>query len=674
MVKKVIQVALAFLLVFFVAAPLIVGVYDASNLRTNRTTEPALGTLVTKSELQGWGGYSYPSDNSFGDAAGYIQQSNNTLSETPTGKEAVTLTDWYSGNTDIDNSLRSGDVHLVYEFADGSVVDFGNPYIGDWTDVSAPYDYYEVVSSVDTSLLSFLEPEKAHAGPLGFALNKLNYLVVKSGFYKKFGSLFYSAFVYLAMSTGMSAPAATNAYNAFMQRVPAITQTITSENAAWSTEGTAMMTMNSLLRTAARKPTVAEFPAALNTEIAANIASVESTGMLLGGGTGNFVNVLYQMATTAGLPASLVYSDFALYLGSWLGGQFDDYFDDVPTIGEVSDVFNYSLDGVLVPPIRFSDHVNFGYGVDFANSYRNASSTYPFSNLPDNCLPQLNAGFQVDVFNNQYYLTLPGYNSETNRPAFIINKSPTVLDYISPSWDELYSAASYDYIIKSGTDILVKNTDRYTDRGLVNPNLPSEFYLYKDGVWNTDLGSLQDSPTGEVSIAQVIGADAEFDADGNLINAGNLNVPDITAPGYIQPGSFSEALDQMQSTATIEKPAQSTSPTIGNSSTVGDWINQNKPTTPDPSEESSQNDFKIQDLEKVFPFCIPWDLYYLLAIFTANPVAPNFNWHFNFAMAGEYDFYVDLSSFDAVAQVCRACETVLFCVGLALVTRNLIRG
>ncbi|MEG2268777.1 MAG: hypothetical protein RSC68_31155, partial [Acinetobacter sp.] len=226
MIKKSIKVVLAALLVFMVAVPVIVGVYDATNTRTNRATESAVGSLVSKSELQGGGEYTYSTDDITGDSAGYIKQGNEIIHEAATGQENDSLIDWYSGDPDISNSLAIGDTHLVHEFSDGSVVDFGNPYESDWTDVPVPDDYYAIISSAEST--SFLSPEKAYAGPLGSLVNKAKYLAIKSGYWKSFNSMLYSLGITIAMSGGMTYTAATQCVNKIVAEMPAITRVISS--------------------------------------------------------------------------------------------------------------------------------------------------------------------------------------------------------------------------------------------------------------------------------------------------------------------------------------------------------------------------------------------------------------------------------------------------------------
>lgn len=78
---------------------------------------------------------------------------------------------------------------------------------------------------------------------------------------------------------------------------------------------------------------------------------------------------------------------------------------------------------------------------------------------------------------------------------------------------------------------------------------------------------------------------------------------------------------------------------------------------------------------EVFPFCIPFDLYHMVTMFSAEPEAPHAKWTFSlpWSPAQEYKVEWDLKKFDDLAELCRKLELVLFCVGLAVVTSKLIK-
>lgn len=89
---------------------------------------------------------------------------------------------------------------------------------------------------------------------------------------------------------------------------------------------------------------------------------------------------------------------------------------------------------------------------------------------------------------------------------------------------------------------------------------------------------------------------------------------------------------------------------------------------------ASENlEYQLKGLEKVFPFCIPFDIYDFINCLSAPPKAPKFTYKFYTKKDGKkgYDnIEIDLSAFDDLAEFLRLCELLLFIVGLAFVTRS----
>lgn len=78
----------------------------------------------------------------------------------------------------------------------------------------------------------------------------------------------------------------------------------------------------------------------------------------------------------------------------------------------------------------------------------------------------------------------------------------------------------------------------------------------------------------------------------------------------------------------------------------------------------------------VFPFCIPFDVKDMISLLNATPEAPNYHVRWYIPFADTYlDFNVDLSGWNSTAAICRQMELLLFCIGLAFVTRSMfLRG
>ena len=95
---------------------------------------------------------------------------------------------------------------------------------------------------------------------------------------------------------------------------------------------------------------------------------------------------------------------------------------------------------------------------------------------------------------------------------------------------------------------------------------------------------------------------------------------------------------------------------------------------PDPWTPPSDMGKFTLDLKQYFPFCIPFDLYAFFTCLNAEPVAPVIEWLIPLPGGKTYPFEIDLSTFDSVAQILRRMQLLLFCVGLAFKTRDLIKG
>ncbi len=77
----------------------------------------------------------------------------------------------------------------------------------------------------------------------------------------------------------------------------------------------------------------------------------------------------------------------------------------------------------------------------------------------------------------------------------------------------------------------------------------------------------------------------------------------------------------------------------------------------------------------VFPFCVPWDILAILALFSAEPEAPVFELPITIERLGiDYSISVDLSEYEQIALICRTILTCLFVVGLGYLTIRITGG
>lgn len=106
-----------------------------------------------------------------------------------------------------------------------------------------------------------------------------------------------------------------------------------------------------------------------------------------------------------------------------------------------------------------------------------------------------------------------------------------------------------------------------------------------------------------------------------------------------------------------------------------DFFSPGESDAPGEGGEPPDNAPFLADLSSLFPFCVPFDLIRLFKVLQAAPQAPYWEIPLNVPSIGlEYTFVIDMSQFDSLAQIFRACETVGFICGLILITRKLIRG
>lgn len=88
--------------------------------------------------------------------------------------------------------------------------------------------------------------------------------------------------------------------------------------------------------------------------------------------------------------------------------------------------------------------------------------------------------------------------------------------------------------------------------------------------------------------------------------------------------------------------------------------------------------YTIAGLEKMFPFCLPFDLIDFIKVLDAPAEAPKFTIPFKYPTrsgTATYDIVIDLSSFNSVAELLRDMECLAFIVGLIMITRSrMIRG
>lgn len=135
-----------------------------------------------------------------------------------------------------------------------------------------------------------------------------------------------------------------------------------------------------------------------------------------------------------------------------------------------------------------------------------------------------------------------------------------------------------------------------------------------------------------------------------------INIPNVVIPAIDFP--YVDVDDPAKPKPTVQPTAKPTTEPL--------------PTTKPGEIDSAQ---PVVDLSKFFPFCIPFDLIHLVQALDANPVAPK--WSLKLEppqFPVEWEVTLDLSQFESLAKIFRTGETLLFVVGLILITRGIIKG
>lgn len=194
--------------------------------------------------------------------------------------------------------------------------------------------------------------------------------------------------------------------------------------------------------------------------------------------------------------------------------------------------------------------------------------------------------------------------------------------------------------------------------------------------------------------AAVIGADAVFDGD-YIKNRGSIGV--FSPADYADINSWADALARAHAgvaqgtlDGTISNTTTGTAVDIGTGELVTDTVGElTKPdgghSTSKPKDTNGRdpNDWKIPiDLSKYFPFCIPFDIIALFeklgsgaSTFSFEPFdAPAFDAPFKVDGVIDESIHLDFADWSGMMANIRMLEFFVFLVGLAMVTRNIIRG
>lgn len=297
---------------------------------------------------------------------------------------------------------------------------------------------------------------------------------------------------------------------------------------------------------------------------------------------------------------------------------------------------------------------SFSYG-DFPYSYINSDyhSTYniwdniqcgienskpfvDFSILKDSfCFVRLIASEYFDCPPDNFYTVFePDIPVDTLTDGYARKKMkflPAILGYIATCW---YHGIAIDGIAFPQDDGL---SEEATGKIVVDGSV--EDVIERDGsLDNVDVRSQDGTETDKI-----------------YVDVGDITIEDIAHPF---PSDEVKVVDKAQDIVLPDK-------------TPVDEL-------PEKEDVSSVKDYTVAGLQEVFPFCIPWDFYYLVNVLSAKAEAPYFSFPITYwddkGKKHTEKIVIDFSEFDTVARILRTMELLAFMIFLTLKTRDLIRG
>lgn len=216
--------------------------------------------------------------------------------------------------------------------------------------------------------------------------------------------------------------------------------------------------------------------------------------------------------------------------------------------------------------------------------------------------------------------------------------------YPWPSGFSAHASISLKYILGMSVDI---PADEYISVGGVSDIFDRDKTLDNIGVLVPGItAGATDVPIDWGLVGDIAGTLTD-------VRAGTLDIADVLADAKVFP------IDKTRDTV-IDSDGD-----LSNDKAATDVI----PAVPD----AALSDYTLAGLEKVFPFCIPFDLMSFLGVLAADPKAPAFDWPITYpTLSGSatYTLHIDLSDFDPVAKIVRDMECLGFIMGLIMITRD----
>lgn len=229
------------------------------------------------------------------------------------------------------------------------------------------------------------------------------------------------------------------------------------------------------------------------------------------------------------------------------------------------------------------------------------------------------------------------------------------------------------YLYNTYTNFLARYKDKeyeILNKGTLEldpPRKPTDSFKLDDRVLGQD-GTLDLTDT-------IVGATGALTLDKTkdvVTTLGTIDIPDTTLD-YPYQGTWDDTLGGIGAIAwnpDIDVPIADTKIIAPTTTPDGESTSDKK--VGDFEGEGGQLYF---DWKNVFPFCIPFDLITFIKCLCADPEAPKMDIPFNVPIVNyKGSVSIDLSKYDSIAKLCRTLMDLLFILGLAYGTRELIKG
>lgn len=317
------------------------------------------------------------------------------------------------------------------------------------------------------------------------------------------------------------------------------------------------------------------------------------------------------------------------------------------------------------------------------------ASKYDFANNNTVTIYSSETGVLDEITHTIYqpgtYTSQSVYTEGTTLFSFYVNNQEGITFSQMFRFDGKYYRFDVSHSTDRSADVIVYSSDdmeQWTQIHSSTKANSNDLYKYmlfiEDGaIWLF----MQTRSSGRASVARVVQLQEVSSGDDLIANINGMDIPSETevADNYgildlpIPWGeSYQIILDSIPTLSDEDLLEGNTTLTLDSDTVVESQIDTDLTSQPYVSNDPSE--YQTLGLQNVFPFCIPFDLYNFVSCLAADPVAPSFTWRFYVPGICDESIVIDLSEFDQAAQILRTMELLLFCVGLAFVTRKIIRG